>query len=58
MWLAVPSALVEIAKENKFKECGIIAIDNNKRAKIIVAAQRLEPLRRADTLTSIALKLI
>ena len=58
MWLAIPHDLIEVAQENKFNECGIIAIDKNKKAKIIVSAQELKPLRREDTLTNIALKLI
>lgn len=58
MWLAVPGDLVEIARANKFAECGIIAIDNNKKAKIVEQATKLDPLRKIDTLTNIALKLI
>lgn len=57
MWLAIPKELVEVAKENKFKECGIIVIDDNK-AKIIEKANKIDALRRIDTLTNISLKLI
>ncbi|MEG1008809.1 MAG: MmcB family DNA repair protein [Clostridia bacterium] len=57
MWLAIPIDLIEVAKQNKFKECGIIAIYNNK-ATIIEKAIKLDPLRKTDTLTNIALKLI
>lgn len=57
MWLAVPESLIECAKYNKFKSCGIISVHNGK-AKIVEQAQRLKPLERATTLTSVALKLI
>jgi len=61
-YLAVPEELKDIALKNKFKDCGIIVISKDKTnkfiAKVIEAPARLNPLRREDTLTSIALKLL
>ena len=61
-YLAVPEELKDIALKNKFKDCGLIVISKDKTnkfvAKVIEAPTRLNPLRREDTLTSIALKLL
>lgn len=61
-YLAVPEELKDIALKNKFKDCGLIVISKDKTnkfiAKVIEAPARLNPLRREDTLTSIALKLL
>lgn len=57
MWLAIPLELLEEAKSNKFKECGIIVVENGK-AQIKQQAIKLDSLRRIDTLNNIALKLI
>jgi len=57
MWLAIPEDLLEEAKSNKFKECGIIVVKDGK-AYIKQQAIKLKSLRRIDTLNNIALKLI
>lgn len=57
MWLAVPSELIDAAINNKFKDCGIISIGNNK-ASIIHKANKIDSYRRIETLTNISLKLI
>ena len=57
MWLAIPEELYDIARKNKFKQCGIIVVENGKAA-IRQEAKRLKPLRKIDTLNNIALKLI
>lgn len=61
-YLAVPEELKDIALKNKFKDCGLIVISKDKTnkfiAKVIEAPARLNPLRREDTLISIALKLL
>lgn len=63
-YLAVPKELEEVAKKNKFKGCGLIVIEEDKRnsnkfiAKIIETPQKLNPFRKEDTLTSLVLKLL
>lgn len=65
LWLAIPEELIEYARKTKPSCCGIIVIqtdknkDNSKKkATIIEKAQLLTPIRKVDTLTSIALKLL
>ena len=63
LWLAVPQDLQEIAIENKFTGCGLIVIDMDKKTdklilKVIEKPKKLTPLRREETLTSLALKLM
>lgn len=57
IWLAVPLELVDFARDTKFKECGIIAVDKYN-AVIIEQAQRLEPNMRMQTLTTATLKMM
>lgn len=61
-YLAVPEELKDIALKNKFKNCGLIVISKDRSnkfvAKVIELPIKLNPLRREDTLTSIALKLL
>ena len=61
LWLAVPQDLQEIAIENKFTGCGLIVIErkNDKLIlKVIEKPKKLDPLKREETLTSLALKLM
>ena len=61
LWLAVPQDLQEIAEQNKFTSCGLIVIDrkNDKLIlKVIEKPKKLDPLKRGETLTSLALKLM
>ena len=61
LWLAVPQDLQEIAEQNKFTGCGLIVIDrkNDKLIlKVIEKPKKLDPLKRGETLTSLALKLM
>lgn len=63
LWLAIPQDLQEIAEQNKFTGCGLIVIDRDKKTdklilKIIEKPKKLTPLRREETLTSLALKLM
>lgn len=63
-YLAVSEELEEIAINNIFKGCGLIVVykdkENSNRfiPKIIKKPNKLTPLRREDTLTSITLKLL
>lgn len=57
LWLAVPEDLIEVAKENKPSICGIISI-KNKKAYIVEAPARLNPLKREAALTNLVLKLL
>lgn len=57
LWLAVPRELIEIARQNKPKACGIIGI-SNKKAKIIEYAIKLNSIRKIDALNNLALKLL
>ena len=61
LWLAVPQDLQEIAEQNKFTGCGLIVIErkNDKLSlKVIEKPKKLDPLKREETLTSLALKLM
>ncbi|MFR1675137.1 MAG: MmcB family DNA repair protein [Fusobacterium sp.] len=63
LWLAVPQDLQEIAEQNKFTGCGLIVIDRDKKTdklilKVIETPKKLTPLRKEETLTSLALKLM
>lgn len=63
-YLAVPKELEEIAKNNKFKGCGLIVVYKDEKnsnkfiTKVIEAPTKLTPFRKRDTLTSITLKLL
>lgn len=57
IWLAVPLELVDFARDTKFQECGIIAVDKYN-AVIVEQAQRLEPDMRMQTLTTATLKMM
>lgn len=57
IWLAVPLQLVDFARNTKFKECGIIAVDKDN-AVIVEQAERLEPEMRMQTLTTATLKMM
>ena len=50
MWLAIPEGLVDIARELKSNECGIITINNLGDVVIVEQAKRLEPPLRHKTL--------
>lgn len=56
-WLAIPLELVDFARDTKFKECGIIAVDKDN-AVIIEQAERLQPSMRMQTLTTATLKMM
>lgn len=58
MWLAIPKDLIEIAEAYIFKGCGLLAIDSSGAVEVIHKAAKINSLRKQDTLTSIALKLI
>lgn len=58
LWLAVPEELVEVAKETKLSECGILVINQNKEIKVIEKAERLSPVMREKCLEKLALKLL
>ena len=61
LWLAIPQDLQETAEQNKFTGCGLIVIDrkNDKLIlKVIEKPKKLDPLKRGETLTSLALKLM
>lgn len=58
LWLAVPEELVEIAKETKLSQCGILVITQNKEIKVIEKAERLNPVMREKCLEKLALKLL
>lgn len=58
LWLAVPEELVEIAKETKLSQCGILVINQNKEIKVIEKAERLNPVMREKCLEKLALKLL
>lgn len=61
LWLAVPQDLQEIAEQNKFTGCGLIVIDrkNDKLIlKVIEKPKKLDSLKRDETLTFLALKLM
>jgi len=57
MWLAVPNELIEVAKEVKFNDCGIISIKDGQ-ATVIEQAKRLNPALRHETLVTLSLKLL
>ena len=57
IWLAIPLELVDYARETKFKQCGIIAVDKDN-AVIVEQAERLEPNLRMQTLTTAILKMM
>lgn len=58
LWLAVPKKLVEVALENKFEKCGVIAVNEDLTTEIIEPAKKLRPMKKAESLSVIALKLI
>ena len=58
LYLAIPEDLLEYAIETKFESCGVITINKDNKATIAVPAVKLQPLKKIDTLTNIALKLI
>lgn len=58
LWLAVPEELVEVAKETKLSECGILIITQDKEIKVVEKAQRLNPAMREKCLEKLALKLL
>lgn len=58
IWLAVPEELVEVAKETKLSQCGILIINENKEIKVVEKAQRLSPVMREKCLEKLALKLL
>lgn len=58
LYLAIPEDLLEYAIETKFEGCGVITINKDNKATIAVPAVKLQPLKKIDTLTNIALKLI
>lgn len=61
LWLAIPEELAEIAKDNTFAGCGIIIFKRDGdivTAKVGVKANKLNALRREDTLTNLVLKSI
>lgn len=58
MWLAVPEELIDVAKEHKFSNCGILTIDDNNSITIVEQAKKVEGFLKKDTLTSIALKVL
>lgn len=58
LWLAVPEELVEVAKETKLSECGILIITQDKEIKVVEKAQRLSPVMREKCLEKLALKLL
>ena len=57
IWLAIPLELVDYARETKFKQCGIIAVDKDN-AVIVEQAERLKPEMRMQTLTTATLKMM
>lgn len=57
IWLAIPEVLIDIARDNVPKKCGIISIKKSG-ATIIKQPIRLEPLRKVDTLSNLALKIL
>lgn len=57
MWFAIPENLIEVAKEIKFDECGILVIKDGK-VQIIEQAQRLDAIRKEECLSRLALKLL
>lgn len=60
-WLAVPLELIEVAKEYKYKDCGIISVEKKEKdfeVKIVEAAKRIEAYRRGETLEKIIIKLL
>lgn len=57
IWLAIPLELVDVARDTKFEECGIIAVDKDN-AVIIEQAKRLTPELRIQTLTTAILKMM
>lgn len=57
LWLAIPEDLIEVARLNKPKSCGIIVV-RNKKAKVIEQAEKLDSMRKLDTLNNLALKLL
>ena len=57
IWLAIPLELVDYARETKFKQCGIIAVDKDN-AVIVEQAERLQPQLRMQTLTTATLKMM
>lgn len=58
MWLAIPGALLKEAQDTKFDGCGILVINNKNEIEIVERAIRGKALKKRDTLTSIALKLL
>lgn len=56
-WLAVPKDLVKVAKRTKFKNCGIILIDNGK-AEIIEKAQLLAAPMKNEMMNTLLLKVL
>lgn len=61
LWLAIPIELLGLAKENKPTDCGVIVFkkENGKiKAEIAVIAKKINAIRREDTLTTLALKLM
>ncbi len=58
LWLAIPVDLVEVAQSNTFKDCGIVAIDNDRKVTIIKKAKQLDCDMRHETLKNIILKIM
>ena len=58
MWLAIPHDLIEVAEAYIFKGCGLLAINGSGTVEVIQKACKINSLRKQDTLTSMALKLI
>lgn len=57
MWLALPENLIDIAKDNSFKSCGIISVKKSG-AVIVRQAIKLNSLRKIDTFNNLALKIL
>lgn len=57
IWLAISEDLVEVAKETKLEQCGILVIKDNK-VQVVEQAQRLDAIRREECLSKLALKLL
>ncbi len=58
LWLAIPNDLVEVAQSNTFKDCGIVAIDSDRKATIIKKAKQLAGDMKHETLKNIVLKIM
>ena len=57
IWLAIPQELVEVAKETKLGNCGILVIKNGK-VEVVEQAKRLDAIRKEECLSRLALKLL